>query len=380
MLAGLRGRDLDAEFMADRSEWKEREQKFTSQMLSNLEESVKEMAETNEGWQKLLKVYADCPIYSPDNIWLARQQLFYKGVEAPGAVMSESAWRARGRRVKAEFAKPIAKRDRQFGYDNNREWDQSHAAELILPFGGSRGFKKRDANGNDELGTNGKPIIIGRKRPIGFKAFIAYHEDATEALDGGTPLPLGNDTEWAGATGSDEDAEKLLEKTKRFCASAGIDLKEQALGKLEVAGKRDPARGTVVVNTDAPIADQATVALRGYFQGYIEQEYPGDDSHLAKRREAAAESAKYVVASLFGLDSEEQSFPHMAEIATTPVGQKSGLKDLQSMIHVNVASVMGILDPAVRAKAHQDAKYSESRAARRKKTKRSPYKKKGAVS
>src|SRR5690606_17717013 len=137
-------------------------------------------------WRAYLRGYAAMPKYSPLNVLWARSQLLYKGVEEDGLIMSESAWKKLGRRVKEQYARPEAKRDRAYGFDRDRKWDTTYAAEMTRPLG-SRRFERvvKDTNGDPVLDANGDPIkevIYGA--PKGYKSMIVYHEAATEAIDG----------------------------------------------------------------------------------------------------------------------------------------------------------------------------------------------------
>jgi len=383
MLAGLRNvsRDLDPDFISDVSQWKEQEKKFTDEVIKELEVAISEMASSNEGWRKYLKIYAEAPTYSLMNRLLATAQLSRKGVDSKGYVLSESAWKALGRRVKSEFAKPIAKRDRAFGYDRDRSWEQKYAVEMLQPLG-FNGFTraKKDSNGNPVMDSNGQPktefIPVD---PKGYKTFIGYHQDSTEALDGGDPPPLGGDEkpDWADAAaeGNEHGAGKLLAKVQTICRGEDVDCELRGLGTEQPGAIRDPATGKVTINTDAPITEQATVGLRYYFQSKLIKDDNRDSEEVRRKQDAAAESAKYVIASLYGLDSDEQAFPHLADIAESA----KGLNSLSSMIHRQVSGVMGYLDPVARARSHEDKKQRESRATRRKSARKSRPKKKSTA-
>lgn len=359
-------RDLDQPFNSDVEAWKKQEEKFVKSVMEDLEEDVCHFARTDSGWRGFLRTYAEAPDYSPTNMLWARIQLAKRGVNPDGKkIMSESAFKALGRRVKEQYAKPMRKRDRQMSYDNSREWDTSHTAEMIMPFS----FRyypvdKVDANGNPVIDPQtGQPEKEWRRGEAkGFKTFLVYHEDATEGLDGGEAPPIGADAEWKGATGSEQDALKLFEKVKFISKMEKVELEERALGEDSPGAVYRPHSKKIVVNTDASSADQATLALRSVFIAQAENEKDGEKAIQTK--EAAAESAKYVVASLFGLDSDDQSFPHIAAIAD---GKKGSVLSLTGKVHKHVSSIMGLLDLDTRKRAQATEEESRSRAEARRK-------------
>jgi len=358
-------RDLSQRgYNKDFDAWKKEEAAYIDSVISALEEATEEFAGSDDNWRRYLKIYSQNPTYTARNIIWADIQLAHKGVTTSGLVLSESAWRALGRRPKEKYAQPISRRDKKYGYSSDREWDDRYAAEMMRPLG-FRGFNRelKDTNGRPILDADGNKVT--EFVPIeakGYKNFIAYHQDATEALDGGTAPPLPG-TPWAEATGSDDDARDLLNALKdKVFEGEGYSMEFDT--SLPADGEPASYRAsdkTILVNPNASLPDQATGALRELFLAE-NAAHSKDDDDARKRNRAAAESAKFVIASLYGLDAEEQSFPHLAEIAE----QKGGLKKLSSRIHDNVKTVLSYLDPKARAQARQNTEYQESRAAKRK--------------
>jgi len=354
-------------FFETQEEWKQKEKEYIDSVLTELETATQNFAASNSNWRDYLRVYAQSPTYSAtNNIW-ARIQLAHKGAPSGGLVLSESAWKALGRRPKEEHARPDRRRDKRNGFDYDREWDDSYAVEMMQPLG-HRGFMKplEDANGNPVLDKDGeqKKVFIP-VAPKGFKSFIAYHEDATEGVKGGEPPPLPG-APWSQATGSDEDAQQLLDAlTTRVVEGEGFKITFKPQGQSAKSADFSVAEQTIQVNSDAPLAEQASAALRELFVGMANRRQANSDS-ARQRQQAAIESAKYVVASLYNLDSEEQTFPHLAEIAE----EKNGLRRLGSEIHGYVGNVLSYLDPVIQAQVRQRSEY-KPRSSRAKSAKRS---------
>src|SRR5690606_38378061 len=253
-------------------------------------------------------------------------------------------------------------------------WDDKYAVEMTQPLG-FRGFHKTltDANGDPILDADGneKKVFVPLE-PKGYKAFIAYHEDATEALDGGDPPPLPT-APWAEAEGSEEDAARLLDDlAEKICPGEGLEIRfEDPSGASQSQKVGGPAarllrsENAILVDPDAPTSEQATGALRELFVALGDRRNSNETDEGRRRHRAADGSGKYVIASLYGLDSEEQSFPHLAEIAE----EKKGLRKLSSEIHGHVSTVLNYLDPKTRALARSREASRKSRAEKYRKQK-----------
>jgi len=362
-------RSLKREFEPDRNSWAEREREFMSKVVGELEQAALHFAATDEGWKAYLRFYAETPHYSAfNNLW-ARTQLRHNGVEPDGLLLSESQWRRLGRRVKAEYARPEARRDKRFGYDRNRDWDPRYAAEMMRPLGLiTIKYKLKDADGNPILDENGEPKYelrrIWRDGQPRYSSFLVYHEDATEDLDGGPAKPLPSPP-WADATGSEEDAERLLEDLRRRVLP-GYGLKLELAGEgFEGQGRSARVEGSrVIVDASRPKAEQAVAVLGVACERAGGEIRPGageDADDARKRARAAAESAKYVISSRYGLDSAEQTFTAVAEVAR----KEGGLRNLTTDIHRRVTTLMHALDPRMRLIAEGNEKARAEARARR---------------
>lgn len=370
-------RSLKREFDPDRENWKRREREFISGVVEDLERAARDFASSDEGWRQYLRLYAETPRYSALNNHWARGQLANKGAPSDGLILSETHWKALGRRVKAEYARPEARRDRRFGYERDREWDDRYAAEMMAPVGLI--FAKRkvlDRDGNPVLDENGEPKMetysFWRNGEANYKSFLVYHEDATEDINGGDPKPL-PERPWAQATGSDEDAAQLLADLRdKVFEHRGISLEFQDLGTDD----NEPAARLVegrrlVVDQARPKTEQAVAALGIACQQAGGPVRPGKGEELddaRKRARAAAESAKYVIASLYGLDSKEQAFPEVAEIA-----ERGHLKALSGDIHRRVGDLMARLDPltGLLEAAQKNSRAERAERRKRRRTKQS---------
>ena len=378
-------RDLSQRtFVADIEEWKKQENSFVEGALEELNAAVSTYAASDEGWRSFLRLYAESPRYSAINVLWARAQLAARAVRSDGLVFSESGWAALGRRVKAEYARPEAKRDRRYDYDREREWDPTYAAEMMKPIGFNGYWKDEvDANGNPVRDASGK----SKRRfiplaPKAFGTFVAYHEDATEAIDGSDPKPLARPP-WHKASGSDEDATKMIsdlekhvlndeeitiEYRERRALSASddqFDLERDAA----VIETSNEGQTKIVVDASAPAPVQAAAVLGIVCDRAGRELAPGADDDDRARDRAAGASAKHVIASLYGLDAKDQAFPHLSAIGD----QKGGLGRLTGEIHHRVGSILGRLDPRMqmmaRAEGQRQAERRERLAARKSKAK-----------
>lgn len=349
-----RGKDS---FSLSLQEWKEQERAFVDGVLEELADGMQKAAGSKENWRAFLDLYAQSPDYSAmNNLW-ARSQLRAKGNEEAGILLSESAWEKLGRRVKADYARPLKKRDRRFGYDNDREWDDSFAAEMMRPLGRSGFWRKlKDKNGAPIVDAEGKPRRewVPGSPDKGYATFVVYHEGATESLDGGDPRPLPGREE---ASGPDEAARNLIGDLRtQLLPSRGLEAAFDFEGP-EHCRRRGQ---TVHINPKSSPADQAS-ALLGEVLNDLSRARDGEDERRSKIHRAAHESSRYVIASLYGLDTSDQAIPHLHDIS-----EESGdVRSLQSEVHHLTKSVMGTLDPRMREVARVSGKKISSRRAKR---------------
>ena len=369
-------RDLTGKtFVDDYNKWKEQENEFVSEALTKLNAAVEVYASSDDGWRTLLQLLAAGPSYSAlNNLW-ARAQFRARGVRDDGIFQSEANWAKQGRRVKAEFARPDKRRDARYDYDNDRAWDSTYTAEISKPNGGFK-VKETDSAGRPLLDANGKP----RERfiPTSYSTMLVYHEDATEAIDGG-PAPALTKPPWEGATGSDADATQLLDDlAANVLADEGLALERRELSPPEatnaagqaafIAGSVD-GRDQIVADTSKPVSAQAAAVLEIACERNVASLPAGATDDDRAVRTAAVESSKFVLASLYGLETSEQAFPHLARAREQAEGK--GLKSLRRQVEGSVRSLMGRLDPNLaqleKAKAASAAEYKERKKAQAKK-------------
>lgn len=347
-------RPMQSSFEKDKEAWKKSEREFTRKAAKELHELMQRFASSDEGWRAFLKIYARAPHYSMSNMLWAWAQLERKEVRPEGMVLSESGWRALGRTLKPGF-----KRSYQEGEDGQPSWDDTYAAEMMAP------LVVRDKKKEDESPEPGAP----KTKVIGFRVFDVYHEDATESKDG-SELPKPS---WYGSSGSEEDAAKLWQDVERLAEWQGLEIvmEERPRHDLNrpvlVSGQAsyERSRKQLKVTKTDRLADQATAALGALMEHFGPQEAAKSDDE-SKARIVARESAKYAVASLYGLHSERQSFPFLAALA----GEDRAVKRVSDDVHKRVSAVLNFLDPVLRMKARGEeemqAKYGESRAKKRK--------------
>jgi len=346
---------------------------FIREVMDDLHTLAAEAAASDHTWRAYLRAYAKAPSYSPVNTLLANIQLRHRfkkaGIDSdPTALkLSASAWKALGRRVKEQYRAPEGK-----GEDPSREWDPTYSAYMTKPLGFRRFPKEVDVLDEDGNPTGEKKTIWVNGAPKGYGTFRVYHIDATEGLDGGEAPPLPK-APWANATGSEQDARQLMSDIKRLCLDEGliVDIGSHKAPQPDWRGVYtqvpEYARldGNVIrVDADASPADQAVAALKCLCQHYGAKRARGTDEDQLFAQ-AADESAKFVIASLYGLESDEQTFPKLADIAEDP--KKTAR--LCSEVHQRVSEIFNRLDPTARARALQDAEYrkqyTERRAAKR---------------
>lgn len=386
LLFGSRGKSIDAKnsgaisrslknrtFVEEVEKWKQQETAYIDSVMERLNEAMDTYAQSDDDWQQFLKMYVQTPHYSATNNLWARTQLAYKDSDPDGLILSETQWANLGRRVKAEYCSPHghAKLDKKFGFDREREWDDRYAAEMMQPLGFNGYFEEElDAAGKPVLDKNGKP----KKKfiplsPKGYKAMTVYHEAATESLDGSPAAELPA-APWITAQGEEASAAQLILDMKDAARLEGLQIVE---GKN--AEKRDsrgiiiePARSAVfdkandsiVVDPSFSAQDQAVGMVFAMSQAVAKDEKRETDEQI-QLAHAADESAKYAIASLYNLDTDAQTFPHLSDIR-----ENQGVNVLSSRIHKRVKKLLTLVDPKMEAKARTEGSRAKARKSQKK--------------
>lgn len=353
-------RPLNTAFEKDTEKWKLAEKAFVANASAELHKLVNEFAGSEESWRELLKIYARAPHYSITNLLYAWGALHRKGVRGEGMILSESGWKALGHEIKPEFKRVW----RKLKEDGTPDWDDTYAAEMLAPIR----VNKKAAEG--AVTPSGDPER-DRSIVIGWKTFDVYHEDAVQLKAGQAELPKPS---WFEATGSDEDAAKLWADVEKLCEWQGLELtvdapRAQDANRPGLPGAAlasyDRGKAQVRVHRSANLADQASAAL-GAVCEHFGPETPAKDDIELMRRVVARESAKFALASLYGLASEHQSFTYLSEIAA----DEKAVKQVTNDVHKRVSAVLAHLDPVLKMKARgeteMNAHYDEVRKAKRK--------------
>jgi hypothetical protein len=359
-------------FVENIEAWREQEHQFIEGARSELEAGMREFARSGQ-WGKFLRLYTLSPEYSPMNGLWARVQLRSKwaqlvhegraqadelGDPADGRFFSMSAAKALGARV----------RDDYFYRPTSEAFDDRYVVEMCKPLGFNGFFDERvvlDASGRPVMDpATGKPKI--RKEFIkttakGYGTFQAYHTKALVDSEGNPftlpPMP------WANATGSDADATALITDLERVCVDEGLMLTRAALadGAVAAVDPKDPTASlpeharyerearTITVDDRQTQPEQAVALLRALCEHLGYDRAPRDETERKVRR-AAAESAKYAIASLYGLAAEDQTFPYLLELAD----DEKAIGQVASDTHRRVQQVLAHLDPIMRVKARAE--------------------------
>lgn len=326
--------------------WKKQEATRIKEISEELKKKSYDFAGSDSGWKSYLQDYVDSPYYSPKNMQWAAIQLEKKGGNGPGLIFSESIWAQLGRRVKEDHCRPLKKRDAKFDYASGRDWDDKYTCEMLAP----QGFwAEKDKDGNLYRDKDGNPKkrwinTSGNEGPTTYRSFTAYHEDATEALDGGTPPPL-PETPWEAATGSAEDAFLLLGNLEEIIEKKGLKLQEEDLS----ANKRESAKlrqKEIVVDKTASPAEQANAVLGCLCEYISNNENSSNTDESKEANEAAIASAQYVIAKLYKLDNAEQTFPNLRKIRE----RKGGIDSVGGKTHGIVNTILTEINPITRQK------------------------------
>lgn len=321
----------------------EAERAFTKQVFDQLSKELQAATGDEKKFARVLRLMGQTPGVSIRQAWSARSQLRFKAerreLSPPsedGLLFAPGTWKKFGRQVKPEFLRAGA-----------GEFDDRYAAVCWRPL---KGYGKKaevdEATGEEKL------VSYQYDLPGRFEAYLVYHEDATEPIpgaDGTLPSP-----EWLHATGSDEDARALLEQVERLAAWQQLTVsfephgRSQGAGSVVEAARLDQDGKRVVVDSTASLQDQATSALRAVCENLPFKSDAKDDRELRFRR-AVAESTKYAIASLYGLDSGMQGFPFLAEFSSSD----KQVKRLYKFVEQHTRSVLERIDPRLQLKAQQ---------------------------
>ena len=352
-----------------RADRKEARKQHTRAIMDAATAASMDLAASDDGMRALLRAYAQAPDYSISNLLSARGQIERRNESLPadeqidpaGLKFSRTAWKALGCEIKPGFEEPR-------GEDRGSDWDSRYAVTMFSP---TKGWWKK----TDELDENGEPKKIFV--PSGeYATFTAYHEDAVQAIGGG-PRPELPEVPWSQSTGSDDDARQLLADVKRVCEWEKLELDTDAAlsgGRVDHQGMRrsvpesaryDAAGKKLLVSKDVTPAEQATAAVRALAEHFArpvdEQRAEKAGYDPAELNKAAAEATKFVIASLYGLESDEQTFPHLRGFAD----DKRRMGALNGEIHYRVGKILDYLDPRREAKAKAAAEIVKERAGKR---------------
>jgi hypothetical protein len=363
------------DFVADYEAFQEQERQFIEGAREELEVGMREFARSGQ-WGAFLRFYTHSPEYSPMNSLWARSQLYYKFkqlIESGAATPEELGDPADGRFFSATAVKALGARvaERYFYRPTSDDFDDRFIVEMCKPLG-FNGFEEV----RPVLDAQGRPVIDPatgapktRKEWIrttakGYGISRAYHTRALEDKDG-KPFVLPT-MPWENATGSDDDAARLIADLERVCAEEGLAITRtnasasasaltraatggDVLAALPEHAHYDEGARVITVDGSQTQPEQAVALLRAVCE-HIGYDRPAKDERERKIRRAASESAKYAIASLYGLATQDQTFPFIVELAE----DEKAFSYLATDTHRRVKSVLGYLDPIMRAKARNE--------------------------
>lgn len=319
------------------------ERAYTKQVFDQLSKELQAATGDEKKYASVLRLMGQTPGVSIRQALSARNQLRWKAARreiAPpsdtGLLFAPGTWKKFGRQVKPEFLRAPG-----------RDFDDRYAAVCYRPL---KGYGKKTETDNDT--GEEKLVSYQYDLPGQFEAYLVYHEEATEPIPGseGTlPHP-----EWLNASGSDEDANKLLDQVRKLAAWQELELvfdphgRSQGIGGVVDTARLDRERKQVIVDSQASPQDQAAAALRAVCENLPFKSDAKDDRELRFRR-AVAESVKYAIASLYGIDSGKQGFPFLAEFSKSD----KQVKRLYKFVEQHTRSVLERVDPRLQLKAQQ---------------------------
>jgi hypothetical protein len=376
--------------IADKEEWKRIEDEWAAQAVEHARARGVDAMRQPGQWAEHMADFGAFPEYGMANRLWAQSQILAKqeagvDISMDALVLSPTWWEALGRRVKAEYLKPNWKfenqpKRRRWGYDYRREWSADFAIEQTQPFREWIAIPEvvRDENGNVQYGPDGRAVTRLKKGPFGhikgYGTFVAYHENATEGLDGGPPPEIAAPS-WHQATGTDEDARRLFNEVVHIARSNGISVDviafdEQQTSSMSrdrlrsIAGTSaayyDRERQTVKVSDSVPPAERAVAALGALLEHWDAQQPRGENANIARYQQIqrlGRESALYAVSGLYGLQQQRPRFAGISDLAD----DSRGYDDLARDVQRRVRAVMECIHPVMRAKARMDSQSARER-------------------
>lgn len=374
-------RQLDKRtFMEDLEEFKKQENAFVEGVRESLHEAVQDFVRGGQ-WGDVLRLVVHSPEYSVlNNLWAYGQMRRRCEDLLERGEMSEEEMEKvlRGRFFSASAAKAVGARVKdEYFYRPKQGFDGRYLVEMFKPLGFD-GFWKEEI----QLDAQGKPVIDPKTqkpqvrktfvpmRAKAFATFHAYHQDALELVswekdpESGKRVAITKpfvmpEVPWEGATGSEEDAMKLYADLEAFCreekltvvpheGSLSRDDLGRAVADLPEHAKLDLGSRTITVDDSQGTSERAVALLRALCE-YVGRDEPAKDDGERKVRRAAEESAKYAIASLYGLEAKKQTFPYLLELSD----DEKALNKVVSDTHRRVQSIIGYLDPTMRARARE---------------------------
>jgi hypothetical protein len=381
-------RDLGARtFVDDVEEFRAQEGAFLDGVRETLNEAMRDFVQSGQ-WGDFLRICAQSPDYSfGNNVWAwGQMRKRWEDMEERGdATHDEAEAMLGGRFFSASAARAMGARVKSgFFYTPKDGFDGRYLVEMLKPLG-FEGYYKDDAvldsSGRPVMTSSGEPKtkkVFVPLRPKGFGVFHAYHQDALEMVEKVTDPETGEkgevvrpfavpDAPWKDATGSEEDAARLMTDLERICQEEGLSVGRseslRAFGTAEMPerSRLDRASRTITIDVHSGMPEQAVALLRALCEHVGHDDEPKDEDARRLRR-AAEESAKYAVASLYGLESKDQTFPHLIEIADN----EKELARVVSDTHRRMQRILSHLDPVMRAKAHAAGARRQASGSKRK--------------
>jgi hypothetical protein len=139
------------------------------------------------------------------------------------------------------------------------------------------------------------------------------------------------------------------------------------VSRQEVA-KYDKESNTIIVDPQAPKQEQAAAALREVFVALnSQQQSKGSVENKSKRDQTAIASAQYVISSLYGLNTDKQTFPYLKELSQ----ENQDLKEVNSRTHALIGKVVPLLDDRVKTHLRASKEYQKPNRAKRYKQQKS---------
>lgn len=321
----------------------ERKAEAIEQRTRELADQVAEYAATDEGWRDWLSFTAKLHLASPTNELWKYVQLAVANRDNPdfdatsGITTSPTRWAALGRKIKPEYF------PRKGGLPPE---DPRYCVQQFMP---RRFLSVLVDDKTKQPGPDGKypkKKIRIADPSAGFKAYLAFHEHATE----GDPLP---EDPWKHCTGSDDDAQLLLDHLQTACDAWGVTV-EYTDDPRRLHGARGFYRAKdkrIVIDSRLPRADQAGTFLHEAIH-HVAGDRGYDDRKDQQMKEIATQSAVHVIGSRYGLQDEAATFPYLASWSK---GDPEKIRELSSEIHSRCRKFFEHVDPVLQKLATGEA-------------------------